>query len=717
MLSMIFMLLLFPAGLFPATEIPANDPYIQYYGRWDFTDPLAPTHSWPGVYIYAEFEGTSIGVKMADNFTYYNVFIDGELVDVFKGDKNGTTSYTLISGLEDTRHTFLFTKRCETAWTKFTFYGLILDDGKTLLPPAEKPVRKIEFIGDSFTSASGNEYTGTDSPPDGTEQYTNIYEGFGPIVARHYGAQYMMTGISGFGMVLDWTGLYSKNLPDYYDRALLYTAEPKWDFEQWQPNLVVIGLGLNDYSGFEGYTDVVDEQETELYKTTYHDFITTVRDVYPGVKILAVAAHLDWMQETISEVVEEENADGHEDVFYAYYPYYAGGYVNNGHPNVETHHKIADQLIAAIDTIDAWVPYDDTAPPVITQLPASPFMVYDTLYTLTVETDSYAFLRYDTEDKSYDEMEYEFTTTGKRTHSVTLSCEQGEQYTYYLRGMDVNGNRMQSSAVVSFQVDTLQAPIDWYHPDYPIRSDVWTTGHAPLGYGFDDVSEIDQVNTAYFRRSVNLNDLSSITNFSIKLKYDDGAVVYFNGEEIRRINMGGDTLSYDSRALESDEGIVSINFDSDELQLLKEGENVIGVEVHQFDDGENDLYFSCRVSIRVSGKSELVVDYEDDWLYFDSGTEPVQETKGSLSDVQKRLSRVPAKIRLNQNYPNPFNSATTISFEISEPAFVTLEVYNLLGRKIETLIQKRLEPGVHLISFDASGLPSGEYLVRLKQNK
>ncbi len=59
-----------------ANFVPANHPHIQYFGRWDLTDPLHPKHSWPGVSIYAEFIGTSIGVRMADDGHYYNVYIE-----------------------------------------------------------------------------------------------------------------------------------------------------------------------------------------------------------------------------------------------------------------------------------------------------------------------------------------------------------------------------------------------------------------------------------------------------------------------------------------------------------------------------------------------------------------------------------------------------------------------------------------------------------------
>ena len=62
--------------IYSSNIIPADNPNIQYFGRWDFTTPAAPTHSWPGVYIYAEFEGTSIGIRTNDNACWYNVFID-----------------------------------------------------------------------------------------------------------------------------------------------------------------------------------------------------------------------------------------------------------------------------------------------------------------------------------------------------------------------------------------------------------------------------------------------------------------------------------------------------------------------------------------------------------------------------------------------------------------------------------------------------------------
>ncbi len=73
----------------------------------------------------------------------------------------------------------------------------------------------------------------------------------------------------------------------------------------------------------------------------------------------------------------------------------------------------------------------------------------------------------------------------------------------------------------------------------------------------------------------------------------------------------------------------------------------------------------------------------------------------------------PLDFRLGQNYPNPFNPVTTIPFSLNTQAFVTLRVYDVLGREIATLLQEKRDAGVHETRFDATGLPSGVYLYRL----
>jgi alpha-tubulin suppressor-like RCC1 family protein len=76
---------------------------------------------------------------------------------------------------------------------------------------------------------------------------------------------------------------------------------------------------------------------------------------------------------------------------------------------------------------------------------------------------------------------------------------------------------------------------------------------------------------------------------------------------------------------------------------------------------------------------------------------------------------LPQKVELGQNYPNPFNPSTTIQYGVPETGDVTLEVFNLLGRKVATLMNKENKSaGRYSVQFEAGRLASGLYLYRLK---
>jgi len=330
--------------------IPANNSDIQYFGRWDMADSLNPTHSWPGVYIYAEFSGTSIGVRMNDTTNYYNVYIDGKLHSIFHGNKPEDADYILADSLSNGHHTFRFSQRNISFDQIYTFSGLLLDKGAELFTPPPKPKRKIEFIGDSFTAAEGNEATEPEMNWVLKFPVTNIDKGFATIIARHYKAQYHITARSGIGMVCDWQGNFNVSMPHYFDRTLMERSEPKWDFNKWVPNLVVICLGLNDISGLKGKDTVVSETNSEVFRNGYKQFLAAVWKAYPGVKIVAVAAYPKWIRKNVRQVVDDEMAEGHKDIYYTHFDFFPGGYVANGHPTVATHRKMANEIIKAIES-------------------------------------------------------------------------------------------------------------------------------------------------------------------------------------------------------------------------------------------------------------------------------------------------------------------------------------------------------------------------------
>ncbi len=76
----------------------------------------------------------------------------------------------------------------------------------------------------------------------------------------------------------------------------------------------------------------------------------------------------------------------------------------------------------------------------------------------------------------------------------------------------------------------------------------------------------------------------------------------------------------------------------------------------------------------------------------------------------------PAQFGLAQNYPNPFNPSTMINFSISKPGMTSLDVYNILGQKVATLIRGNLTAGQHSVEFNAVNMPSGVYIYKLSSN-
>lgn len=74
---------------------------------------------------------------------------------------------------------------------------------------------------------------------------------------------------------------------------------------------------------------------------------------------------------------------------------------------------------------------------------------------------------------------------------------------------------------------------------------------------------------------------------------------------------------------------------------------------------------------------------------------------------------LPSAFKLYGNYPNPFNASTTISYSLPEQSEVTLEIYDILGRKVQTLVEDVQSAGQHSVIWHADNAASGVYFYRL----
>ena len=83
-----------------------------------------------------------------------------------------------------------------------------------------------------------------------------------------------------------------------------------------------------------------------------------------------------------------------------------------------------------------------------------------------------------------------------------------------------------------------------------------------------------------------------------------------------------------------------------------------------------------------------------------------------LGDLQSYLA--PSEFALSAAYPNPFNPSTTMDLSLNEAGYVSVNVYNVMGQMVSTLMSGHMDAGYHSISWDANNMPSGMYLVRVQ---
>ncbi len=118
----------------------------------------------------------------------------------------------------------------------------------------------------------------------------------------------------------------------------------------------------------------------------------------------------------------------------------------------------------------------------------------------------------------------------------------------------------------------------------------------------------------------------------------------------------------------------------------------------------------------VPGDGYIFFDYSDKFKVFFE-TSRLTAYYSVLTSVNEIHYPNSMKYELYQNYPNPFNPTTTIQYTVANDEYVRLQVYNLLGQEIETLVNEYKKAGTYQVNFNSNsssgGLPSGVYFYTL----
>ena len=123
--------------------------------------------------------------------------------------------------------------------------------------------------------------------------------------------------------------------------------------------------------------------------------------------------------------------------------------------------------------------------------------------------------------------------------------------------------------------------------------------------------------------------------------------------------------------------------------------------------------FYNPIDTEIVGDKIYLIEFKTSWL---NGSATVQLYEISFPSATSTYDQplIPEGFALLQNYPNPFNPATVISYELPVSSSVKMEVFDLTGRSIATLVDGVMPAGYHEVSFDASGLSSGIYIYRIQ---
>lgn len=349
------------------TETGGDVDGIQYFGRWDFSVPGSATASWGAVYLTTKFTGTSVTLRMTDSANDFQYRIDGgEMMYLSPGSE---TEHLLASGLTEGEHLLEFYRRSGGSFGRTTIGGLLLDEGAQIIP-TERPVRKIEVLGDSISVGYGNE--GMNSTSRATE---NGYEAYGPQLARMLGAQWSVVAHSGQGMVRNLgepkdsipTGVH---MPDEFKMTFFPSAgaNPDWDFTRYQPDVLIVTLGTNDFAWLQWDMDPGPSYELteEEFVGGYTEFLEFARGVYPNAEIFAVGTFMSNSTNQfgrcngyICQAVEELG----DPSVHCIDPGFTGGsWLSSGsdyigdwtHPTVAGHTKIATALSGVISPVMGW---------------------------------------------------------------------------------------------------------------------------------------------------------------------------------------------------------------------------------------------------------------------------------------------------------------------------------------------------------------------------
>lgn len=246
------------------------------------------TYAWPGVWFEANFSGDAVDVKVDDAKDNLYLYVDG--AHKLTLTRPGKTTVTL-KDLGPGKHVVRLEKASETQSSSGSFGGFYVASRDAALP-APQYTRRIEFIGDSFTVGYGNTSRGQVCTVEDVDETTDTSRAFAPATAKYFGAAYRIHAFSGRGIVRNYNGIApGETLPVLYQFSL-FDKSAGVPEDGWTPDVIVIGLGTNDFSTPLHADEPWATREALRadFVKKYAAFVQTLHTKFPAAQIILMAS-------------------------------------------------------------------------------------------------------------------------------------------------------------------------------------------------------------------------------------------------------------------------------------------------------------------------------------------------------------------------------------------------------------------------------------------
>lgn len=328
---------------------PADSPMIQYTGRIDFTNPKLPRFWQPGAYIDFKFSGTNCKIIVKDevlwgkNHNYYELVVDDKAYRL--QTRSATDTIDISQYLSNEKeHNVKLVKNTEANIGYMELAGIFC---KQLLQPDKKPLRKIEFIGNSITCAAGSDISEMPCGKGEWHDQHNAWMSYAAITARTLNAQYHLSSVSGIGLMRSCCNM-DIIMPQVYDKINMRDNKISWDFNRYHPDVVSVCLGQND-----------GVQDSTAFCNNYIQFLKTLRGYYPSADFILLSSPMaddklrEFLRSTLTSVTRTIQNTGDKKInFYIFEKQYINGC--DYHPDINEHKEIAEKLTNYLISIKGW---------------------------------------------------------------------------------------------------------------------------------------------------------------------------------------------------------------------------------------------------------------------------------------------------------------------------------------------------------------------------